>query len=208
MRQSMVVIERMPTAGGRIGFDAATKRCVDPIDAGIVDPARVVRVALEDAVSVAGVLPLTEATLTDIPQGTAKTTAATHRGQDLRVDGRKQHVRFTRLQRHPESLARTAATGGKAGIPAFPRKARSSTRQGCAAVLQSTWTAAVFLAAGAGDHHRIGACSVVVEDAGAAELQGGAGAVRAHVDDVRIRAVVDHVVDRRGVEKTLSGRPG
>jgi chaperonin GroEL len=38
------------------------------IEAGIIDPAKVVRLALENAVSVAGVLLLTEATLTEMPE--------------------------------------------------------------------------------------------------------------------------------------------
>jgi chaperonin GroEL len=40
---------------------------VDLVEAGIVDPAKVVRVALENAVSVASLLLLTEATMTEIP---------------------------------------------------------------------------------------------------------------------------------------------
>jgi chaperonin GroEL len=44
---------------------------VDPlIEAGIIDPTKVVRVALENAVSVASVLLLTEATMTEIPEET------------------------------------------------------------------------------------------------------------------------------------------
>ncbi|MND58119.1 60 kDa chaperonin [compost metagenome] len=40
-------------------------------EAGIIDPTKVVRVALENAVSVASILLLTEATMTDIPEKTA-----------------------------------------------------------------------------------------------------------------------------------------
>jgi chaperonin GroEL len=53
---------------GNIGFDAAAGDYVDLIQAGIVDPTKVVRVALENAVSVASVLLLTEATLTEVPE--------------------------------------------------------------------------------------------------------------------------------------------
>jgi chaperonin GroEL len=38
------------------------------VEAGIIDPTKVVRVALENAVSVAGVLLLTEATMTELPE--------------------------------------------------------------------------------------------------------------------------------------------
>jgi hypothetical protein len=68
--------------GGRIGpgregardpwptniCDAATGRYVDLGEAGIIDPTKVVRIALENAVSVASVLLLTEATLTEFPE--------------------------------------------------------------------------------------------------------------------------------------------
>jgi chaperonin GroEL len=47
------------------GFDAATGEYVDLMDAGIIDPTKVTRIALENAVSVASTLLLTEATLTE-----------------------------------------------------------------------------------------------------------------------------------------------
>jgi chaperonin GroEL len=63
-----VVVDRMRSSQGTVGFDAATLRYVDLVDAGIVDPTKVVRVALENAVSVASVLLLTEATMTEVPE--------------------------------------------------------------------------------------------------------------------------------------------
>ncbi|HTW38655.1 MAG TPA: chaperonin GroEL, partial [Steroidobacteraceae bacterium] len=47
---------------------AARKEYVDLVEAGIVDPAKVVRIALENAVSVASILLLTEATMTERPE--------------------------------------------------------------------------------------------------------------------------------------------
>jgi chaperonin GroEL len=58
----------MRTSQGNVGFDAATGRYVDLVEAGIIDPTKVVRVAIENAVSVASVLLLTEATLTELPE--------------------------------------------------------------------------------------------------------------------------------------------
>jgi chaperonin GroEL len=49
------------------GFDGGRKEYVDLIEAGIIDPTKVVRIALENAVSVASILLLTEATMTGIP---------------------------------------------------------------------------------------------------------------------------------------------
>jgi len=63
-----VVVNRMLTSEGNLGFDAARKEYVDLVQAGIIDPTKVVRVALENAVSVASVLLLTEATMTEIPE--------------------------------------------------------------------------------------------------------------------------------------------
>jgi chaperonin GroEL len=60
-----VIVDRMLNTTGNIGFDASRKVFVDLLEAGIVDPAKVVRIALENAVSVAGVLLLTEATMTE-----------------------------------------------------------------------------------------------------------------------------------------------
>jgi chaperonin GroEL len=63
-----VVVARMLSGKGNEGFDAGRKQYVDLIEAGIIDPTKVVRVALENAVSVASVLLLTEATMTEIPE--------------------------------------------------------------------------------------------------------------------------------------------
>jgi chaperonin GroEL len=63
-----VVVDRMLNSEGNIGYDAARKAYVDLFEAGIVDPAKVVRIALENAVSVAGVLLLAEATMTEKPE--------------------------------------------------------------------------------------------------------------------------------------------
>ena len=63
-----VVVARMLAEPGNVGFDASANRYVDMYEAGIIDPTKVVRVALENAVSVASILLLTEATITDIPE--------------------------------------------------------------------------------------------------------------------------------------------
>ncbi len=63
-----VVIDRMRAGTGATGFDAATCAYVDLVDSGIIDPTKVVRIALENAVSVASVLLLTEAIMTEAPE--------------------------------------------------------------------------------------------------------------------------------------------
>lgn len=72
-----VVVDRMRNGTGNIGLDAAKGDYVDLVEAGIIDPTKVVRTALENAVSVASVLLLTEATLTEIPE-TEKEHAREH----------------------------------------------------------------------------------------------------------------------------------
>lgn len=73
-----VVVDRMRNGKGNFGFDASKGTYVDLVEAGIIDPTKVVRVALENAVSVASVLLLTEATMTDIPEPPAKAEASPH----------------------------------------------------------------------------------------------------------------------------------
>ena len=73
-----VTIGQMRAGKGNYGLDAASGKYVDLVEAGIIDPTKVVRLALENAVSVASVLLLTEATLTEIPE--PKAEAAHHGG--------------------------------------------------------------------------------------------------------------------------------
>jgi chaperonin GroEL len=68
-----VVVEKMRTGTGNFGFDAALAKYVDLVEAGIIDPTKVVRLALENAVSAAGVLLLTEATMTEVPEPKSET---------------------------------------------------------------------------------------------------------------------------------------
>ena len=65
----------MRSSMGAHGLDAALGTYVDLVEAGIVDPTKVVRVALENAVSVAGTLLLTEATMTELPEAQTATVA-------------------------------------------------------------------------------------------------------------------------------------
>ncbi|MBS1123064.1 MAG: groEL [Deltaproteobacteria bacterium] len=63
-----VVVEHMRSGTGNYGFDAARGTYCDLAEAGIIDPTKVVRLALENAVSVASVLLLSEATMTEPPE--------------------------------------------------------------------------------------------------------------------------------------------
>jgi len=63
-----VIVEKMRNSTGNFGFDAARGEYVDLVEAGIIDPTKVVRVALENAASVAGTLLLAEATMTEVEE--------------------------------------------------------------------------------------------------------------------------------------------
>jgi chaperonin GroEL len=77
-----VVVNEMRAGTGNAGFDAARKEYVDLVEAGIIDPTKVVRIALENAVSVSSLLLLTEATLTEVPEK-KEAPAAPHGMEDM-----------------------------------------------------------------------------------------------------------------------------
>ena len=65
---SIVVSKALASKSPTFGFDAQTEEYVDMMSAGIVDPAKVVRVALQDAASIAGLLITTEAMVAELPK--------------------------------------------------------------------------------------------------------------------------------------------
>ena len=65
---SIIVGKLLEQKSNTYGYDAQGEKYVDFIDAGIVDPTKVVRVALQNAASVAGLLITTEAMITDRPK--------------------------------------------------------------------------------------------------------------------------------------------
>jgi chaperonin GroEL len=65
---SIVVGKVLENKSQTFGFDAQTEQYVDMLNAGIVDPAKVVRVALQDAASIAGLMITTEAMVAETPK--------------------------------------------------------------------------------------------------------------------------------------------
>ena len=65
---SIVVGRILDNASATFGFNAQTEEYVDLVQAGVIDPAKVVRTALQDAASVASLLITTEAAITDAPK--------------------------------------------------------------------------------------------------------------------------------------------
>jgi chaperonin GroEL len=65
---SIVVGKILDNASATFGFNAQTEEYVDLVQAGVIDPAKVVRTALQDAASVAGLLITTEAAIVEAPK--------------------------------------------------------------------------------------------------------------------------------------------
>jgi len=66
--EGSVVVEKVRNEKGAYGFNAATEEYGDLIKAGVIDPTKVVRCALQNAASVAGLLLTTEAMIADKPE--------------------------------------------------------------------------------------------------------------------------------------------
>ncbi len=66
--EGSVVVERVRSEKGSYGFNAATEEYGDLLKAGVIDPTKVVRCALQNAASVAGLLLTTEAMIADKPE--------------------------------------------------------------------------------------------------------------------------------------------
>jgi chaperonin GroEL len=73
---SIVVGRILENKSETFGFDAQTEEYVDMIEKGIIDPAKVVRTALQDASSVAGLLVTTEAMVAEAPKKEATAAPA------------------------------------------------------------------------------------------------------------------------------------
>ena len=63
----VIVGKLLEQTNPRLGYDASTGKYVDMISAGIIDPTKVVRSALQDAASVAALMTTTEAAVADLP---------------------------------------------------------------------------------------------------------------------------------------------
>lgn len=67
-REGSVVVERLKKEMGDVGYNARTDVFEDLVKAGVIDPTKVTRYALQNAASIAGLLLTTEALVTDIPE--------------------------------------------------------------------------------------------------------------------------------------------
>jgi len=70
-----VVVDKVKNSDGNVGFDARAEEYVDLMEAGVVDPAKVARSALQNAASIAALLLTTEAMVSEIPEDKPATPA-------------------------------------------------------------------------------------------------------------------------------------
>ena len=74
--EGAVVVQQVESGSGNDGFDAATGEYVDLVEAGVIDPAKVTRAALQNAASIAALLLTTETLITDKPDDGGGAAAA------------------------------------------------------------------------------------------------------------------------------------
>ncbi len=79
---SIVIGKLLEQKSNTFGFDAQTEAYVDLVESGIVDPTKVVRIALQNAASVAGILVTTEAMVADQPKKDAAPAMSGGGGMD------------------------------------------------------------------------------------------------------------------------------
>lgn len=66
--EGSLVVQKVKEGEGAYGFNARTEQYEDLVDSGVIDPTKVVRIAIENAASIAGLLLTTEALVTDKPE--------------------------------------------------------------------------------------------------------------------------------------------
>ena len=73
-----VVVKEVLSSKGNIGYNVATDEFEDLVKAGVVDPTKVTRTALQNAASIAGLLLTTECMITDLPEKSAPAAGGGH----------------------------------------------------------------------------------------------------------------------------------
>jgi chaperonin GroEL len=77
-----VVLDKVKSGKAAFGFNAATEEYEDLVKSGIVDPTKVVRIALQNAASVAGMMITTEAMIAEKPEKKKDVPAMPHDHED------------------------------------------------------------------------------------------------------------------------------
>ena len=67
-REGALIVQEVKSREGNVGYNVATDEYVDLVKAGVVDPTKVTRTALQNAASISGLLLMTEALVTELPE--------------------------------------------------------------------------------------------------------------------------------------------
>jgi chaperonin GroEL len=81
--EGSLIVQEVKRVKGNNGYNVATGEYTDLVKAGVVDPKKVTRTALQNAGSIAGLLLTTEALITEIPEKEAPAPAGGHHGPDM-----------------------------------------------------------------------------------------------------------------------------
>jgi chaperonin GroEL len=81
-REGSIVVQKVKDGEGAFGFNAETEKFEDLMKAGVIDPTKVARVALQNAASVAGLMLMTEAVIAEKPEK-EKSTPSMPPGSDM-----------------------------------------------------------------------------------------------------------------------------
>ena len=81
--EGSIVVEKVREQKGDLGFNALTEKYEDMVKAGILDPTKVVRIALQNASSIAGLMLTTEGLITELPEEDKKPAYPTPPGGDM-----------------------------------------------------------------------------------------------------------------------------
>ncbi|MBP5227646.1 MAG: chaperonin GroEL, partial [Kiritimatiellae bacterium] len=82
--EAALIVENVKNNKGAIGYNVTTGEYVDLVKAGVLDPAKVTRSALQNAASIAGLLLTTECMVSEIPE---KKECCNHGGGQPGMDG-------------------------------------------------------------------------------------------------------------------------
>ena len=81
--EGSLIVQEVKRSKGSMGYNVATGEYTDLVKAGVVDPKKVTRTALQNAGSIAGLLLTTEALITEIPEKEAPGSGGGHHGPDM-----------------------------------------------------------------------------------------------------------------------------
>jgi chaperonin GroEL len=98
-----VVLNAVKAGKGSFGYNAASGQYGDLIDAGILDPAKVTRLALQNAASVAGLLLTTEVMIADLPKKETQPAGGGHPGGETSTTKPKEHLCVVSCRRRVRS---------------------------------------------------------------------------------------------------------